>query len=509
MPTEKATYTLEIDWDGDGTFEVGEDCSEDRLSAVIERGFVGPLGRRAKIGTATLTLDNQTRAYSPPLNASVRPQRQVRLSMTYAGTTDELYRGYIETIVPTSGTKRERRVTFTCVDDMERLERYEGPVPLLEHATADAIVDAAVNAVYTPTATSYQAGINVFPFSSDRWDGGGAWLARNAIARFSEATANAADKITAACMSDWGRFFIAKDGTPTFYNRHQMPLGGSTALTLDDAMVEMAYEMSVTSVYNHIAVTCYPRSVGTVYEVLGRLGQGTAPAIEPGQREMFTLYFRDPSNASLRLGGKNVINPVANTDYTATTDEPGEGDDATAALDVSSDVYGDRAEVALENTGAVVVYVQKLEVRGIGVRVREPVTVIAQDTASIATYGRRELVIDAPLMSTQVQAQALAEYLLDYYKAPLHDVRGVTFFANKTPTFMAAARDLELCDRVALTESQTGLSAQPLFIYAIRHVIEPGRIHRVTLDLEQGPDYAGDAWTWDASVWDGGDVWIY
>ena len=507
--TLRADYTLHIDWDGDGSFEGGEECYGDVLAAQIERGFSGPLGRVAAMGRGTFVLRNASRAYSPPLSENVRPQRGVQLKMTYDGTTVALFTGHIETIEPTFGTQLTRRVTLHCVDDMARLDQFEGPMTLLENTTADSVCYNAVHAVYTPASESYQPGINRFPFSSDRWELPAVQVGPGKSGAATALPARASDKIETACISDWGRFFIAKDGAPTFINRHQMPLDATTELTLDDDMIEMAYQMSATTVYNHISVTCYPRSVGQTLEILGRISQGDAPTVNAGETETFTLYFRDPSNPALHLGGRGVVTPVAGTDVIATDDQPGEGTDVSADIDISATIYGDKAEVTLENTSADVAYIQTLQVRGYGVRVREPVTVVAQDATSIAAYGRRELVVDAPLMASQIHAQNLADYLLSYYKDPLHDVRNVSFYANSNATLMAAARDLELCDRVVLSESQTGLDEQVLHVYGIRHTIEPGRLHRVTLDLEEGYDIGGTVARVDEAHVDGPEVVIY
>ena len=115
----------------------------------------------------------------------------------------------------------------------------------------------------------------------------------------------------------------------------------------------------------------------------------------------------------------------------------------------------------------------------------------------------------AGVSDSEVQAQTFANYLLDYYKDPLHEIRGVEFYANTNATLMEAARDLELLQKVDLTESQTGLSSQGLFIYAIRHTIAPGRIHKVSLDLEQPYAISGDPFIIEESLIDGADVIIY
>ncbi len=502
-----ATYTLEVDWDGDGSFEGGaEDVSADWMSATISRGFADPLARMPQVGRADFVLKNAGQDYSPPLNAGALPRRQVRFTMDYGGTPAVLFRGFVEDIQPSSGPRLDRRAVLQCVDALALMDVESGRIPILESVYADEVIEDVVAAVYTPPATNYEPGKNRFPFSADRWTVSSG-LTANGRAQPAMESGTAAQKIQDACASDWGRFFISKAGAPTFFNRHHMPLDASTELTLSDDMKRLRYGKPVTEVYNLVEVTCYPRSVGQVYEVLGRISQGFAPRIEAGATEVFSLSFRDPATGD-PVGGKGVLTPVSGTDYTATDDEAGEGTDVTASVSASLTLSGDRAEVELENTSGAAVYIQTLQVRGYAVRAREPVTVRAEDSASQTAYQKRRLPIDAPLMSMQAQAQRLADYLLDVYKTPRNVVRGVELLANRSATFLAAARDLELLDRVVITESQTGLSGYAAHVMAMRHNIINKHQHWLSLDVETAYP-VGTPFRLDTSTLNSGHVLIY
>jgi len=213
-------------------------------------------------------------------------------------------------------------------------------------------------------------------------------------------------------------------------------------------------------------------------------------------------------NQGIKLGGLNPISPVATIDIICTDDPAGVGTDVTGDIVVTMTDYGDRAELALDNTGAGTAYVQKLQVRGYAVRSREPITVIAQDAASIAAYGRHELQINAPLMSSPAEARALTNHILDYYKQPLDEVPSVTFSAHVNVTLMEAARDLELLERVWISEAQTGVEGY-FYVYGINHRIRDNYNHEVTLSLLKAYDIGGTPWIWDTSVWDGPDIWVY
>jgi len=506
MATLLATYALYVDWNNDGDYgDADEDISADWMQITITRGYSSPLARYPTVGRMTVLLRNAAKTYSPPETAAARPRLPVRLTMTYGGSTVTLFEGWIQTLRPDYGSHLARRAVMECVDAIWLLDQFEGEIALQTNVYADDVITAVVAAVYTPPATAYDSGINLFPAAADRWAGRLlAWSSSSGSGSGVMQKVSASSKITDACVSDWGRFFISKAGTPTFYNRHRMPFDSATALTLNDDMIGLDYGMSADSVRNYVEVTCHPRKVGTVYEVLGQIDQNDAPMIENGDSITLDIAFRDPANNAVQLGGKSVITPVATTDFTATDDEAGEGTDDTSNITPSMSAYGDHAEITLANAAGHPVWVQTLRVRGLAVRSLEAVTVVAEEASDVV----QRLRVDAALMSNTIHAQNLADWLLSYYKDPLHNIQGVTIFANSTATLMAAARDLELMDRVVITETQTGLSAQAGYIYAMRHTIERGRIHRLSFSLEQAYDYGADCPRWGTAKW-GTAKWVY
>jgi len=507
MATLRATYALYVDWNNDGDYgDAGEDISADWMQITITRGYSSPLARYPTVGRMTVILRNAAKTYSPPETAAARPRLPVRLTMTYDGDTVTLFEGWVQTLRPDYGTSLARRAVMECVDAIWLLDQFEGEIALQTNVYADDVISSVVAAVYTPPSTAYDSGINLFPTAADRWTGQLlSWASSSGSGSGVVRRVSASGKIQDACVSDWGRFFISKAGVPTYYNRHKMPFDSTTALTLDDDMVGLDYGMSADSVRNYIEVTCHPRKVGTTYEVLGQLDQNNAPMIEDGDSVTFDIAFRDPANSAVRLGGKSVITPVATTDFTVTDDEAGEGNDDTGDITPSMTAYGDHAEITLANAAGHPVWVQSLRVRGLAVRSLEAVTVVASEASDVV----QRLRIDAALMSNPIHAQNLADWLLSYYKDPLHNIQGVTILANSNATLMAAVRDLELMDRVVITETQTGLSAQAGYIYAMRHTIEPGRIHQLSFNLEQAYDYGADPFTLNLSLLNGPDVLVY
>lgn len=496
-----ATYSLYVDWNGDGDFgDAGEDVTSDFISALITRGFASPLARMATTGQATFVLKNLNRTYSPALHANVLPRRQVKFNMTYDSITSTLFRGYLKSIEPQMGQFRSRRVALKCVDAQALLDKHEGPVALQTNVFANDVIQATVAAVYTPpSGVGYDTGINFFPTSGDRWN-------FDAGLGFEEVVA--ARKIEDACVSDWGRFFISAFGVPTYHNRHNAPLNATTVLTLNDTMQNMQYSKGEDEVYNVVEVVCHPRATGTVLERVGWISQDKAPRIEANADAVFVLKFSDPATQE-SIGVLSPVTPVAGTDYTCASDENGSGDDTTASVSAAMTAYGDRAEVTLTNASSNPVYVQSLQVRGYAVRARSPITVTASDATSIATYQRSKLRIDAPLMNGEAEAQRLADYLLSAYKAPNDNVENLTLFANKYDSWLTFARELELEQRVVVSETQTGLSGYVGYVYQITHNITHQSQHRVTFSLETAYNLGGTPFRLGTSALNSGHLLIY
>ena len=498
-------YTLEIYQDG-----AWEDVTDD-LSDVptIRHGFAGPLARVAVQGTASFVLNNTSQAYSPPLVPGMVPHLPVRFKMSYMGTAAVLFLGTLRSIRPTPDICGVRKlVRMDCVDDMAKLDAFKGEIDLQTNTYADAIINAVVAAAYTPVATNYESGLNAFPVAADRWSYQGVTI--NSGRRGPTEMVTAAQKIEDATVSDWGHFFVAKDGTTTYYNRHHEILDTTTALTLE-AMSALSYQKTEQGVINYIEVTCYPRTIGVVYEVLGRMSQQAAPAIDADTTQTYVLHFRDPANQGVELGALSpqvvTVAGAATDDLICTADPAGAG--AYVAVTVVETWHGHRAEIAVTNPTAAPAYIQKLQVRGYAVRSREPVSVIAQDAlVSIPLYGRQELPINAPLMSNPIDAQALANHLLTYYRLPLDEVPSVSFSAHTNIRLMEAAQDIELLQRAWIKEEQTGVEGF-FYVYGINHQIRDNYNHIVTLALMKAYDIEGTPWIWDTSHWDGPDKWVY
>ncbi len=167
-----------------------------------------------------------------------------------------------------------------------------------------------------------------------------------------------------------------------------------------------------------------------------------------------------------------VYDAAAYVDYTANAAADGSGADMTADMAVTTTVYGDIARIDLENDlGAAPLYITKLSLRGISLRVI-PAQAIVEDVDSQEAYGKQALLVDTPFIQTRAIANTLATALETYYDAPLKapTVRMEMLFPTMTSydlmeniAFTAETYDIDETMRIGQIHWWTGDTPQTLF----------------------------------------------
>lgn len=470
------TFTVEVDWHADGTW-TDETARVRRVRA--RAGFAGPRSPVAAPGTCALTLDNRDRRFSPgisasPLAGNLLPGRAVRVRASEDGNTWTLFRGTIARIAPEAGAW-PGAVTITCADGIARLARARVSVPHADAVPVDEAVSDLVSAVYTPPALS----------AADNGDS----LAHYGRTWEPEHT-TVLDALADICRAVYGRFWVARDGTATFWSRRQqqdpsvsaaLVIGtGASAAPLDALDVALDAE----GVINHAQVTVYP--VETVGSPQVLWTARTVLRVAPGQTRTIYAPFHDENGA--RVGALDVVAPLAVTDYAVNDRADGSGFDYTSSphFALSAEIEATRAAITLTNTAIGPLYVTRLHVRGKPIRVHDPITLDVGDVTSQVDYEGRALALDLPMQPDPVFGQAYAEYLVGRYKTPaLAAVRlrirdrarigGVSIFG------------VGLMDKVIVSDAALGLSAAAHWVYAVEYELAAG-CFTVTLFLERADE---------------------
>lgn len=277
-------------------------------------------------------------------------------------------------------------------------------------------------------------------------------------------------------------------GVVVFEGRKTRGGGGAVkfALSDDDQIVELGLSSGRDDIINRVQVIVHPRrrdSAATT--VLFNLG--AAVEIPRGTSITIKCPYRDPNQQAQRVGGVDMVTPVAVTDYSFTANKDGTGTDYTSQLTVAYEGTpgGNSATVIVTNNGPADGWIPAngLELRGRGLYNFEPVIADLGDVDSIDAFGEGVLSYDMPLQSSTANADDLARFILALNKTPRPRAQRVSFIANWSEIEVEQAFDLEISDRVSVTSNPAGLVADPYFVNGFRFVSHPSGLTTVTLDL--------------------------
>ncbi len=376
------TFAFQFNWSGDGVTWIDE--SVNIWGCDLRVGMPAPLASVAAIGTAALTLDNNTARYSPdnaasPLFGNLLPRRPMRITAIDGVTTWPIFSGYVDAIMPESGSFGGRLVKIACVDAIALLAFGRISLPLQIGQTADQLISQIVAQTYTPTATNYHVGSSPFDIAADAWT--------------ADHTA-ALSAIRECAESEFGRFFVQIDGTPTFLDRRYFFAPFTPALAINaTSPATLTIGRDVASVFNVIKTVAHPRAT---LATIGVLAAARAPVLIPpvgpsgaGIR-IVTLHFRDSAGGA--IGGTNLQPLTAVTDYAINDRKDGGGSSYTTSPSFSIaviDTRGSEITVQLSNNTPATLYATTLQVRGQAITTYDPLTQTQTDAASVTAYQKR------------------------------------------------------------------------------------------------------------------------
>lgn len=429
---------------------------------VLEYGIRGsdPTDLVAEAGSLSFALNNGawnsngTEGWYSPLNAMKRGgfdfNIPVRLTLSSGGNSSTKFRGRLADIHVTPGEHEDRMVHCTALDLMDDYARM--PVPPLEaqfDKRGDELIQMVLDALPTelqPPLTSIETGLETYAIALDR-------------AR--EEAMTIRELIHEICVSELASAFFVGTSDPNgglfvFANRQHAAVNTLVMHTLDAGIARggLVVPGSRDDLVSKVQVFAHPTRVDTSAVILYDL-QTTSTFIGAGETNTYLFGpYRDPANPGDRVGGTDMIQPVATTDYLMNTAEDGSGSNLTGNFTVSASYTGNGVRFTITNTGATGGYVTKLQARGKGIY--RFTAMIEQDVPDVP-YGHRALNVDMPYQNNTNVASDVAAYLTNSLSRIYARVSSVTFLANQSSNDMGAMLVLEPGYRFALTESLTGL----------------------------------------------------
>ncbi len=490
----------------------------------------GPLDRIAQAGQISFSLDNSeknsagTAGYYSPDGPHVRSGFQTgipfRVRVTYNGETYTKFYGRIvpEGIQVECGQYGTRRTHVTVCDYMEQTAIHEMYLP--DFTTSKKINEIVplitANMPIAPKSTDYHTGQDTFNTVFD--------TVRSKTTAMSEMTKvalselgyiyNKFDPTNDECLTVEGRY-TRNDATAL----KQLPVGvagyeyllwdtggyilagagekiivdnvaGSIDADFDNTFVEMQTSNG-KYIYNKIRAVAYPRKTDTSATVLATLQKPIQVGGSATVSDVF-LRYRDPQGGVQNVSGRSMETPAGTVDYTFNSAENGSGTDYTANLTVTADYGTEGVNYTFANSGPAG-YVTKLQARGLGVYIYDPVELIDEDTTSEATHGTRSLDLDMKYQDNPLTAASFAAVLKVQYKDPRTIVYKVTFYANRDEKHMVAFLVCEPGSKIHLTEPIAGID-HDYFINGVEYDILPNGVIRYSWYVKPASEDSYTLW---------------
>ena len=391
----------------------------------------------------------------------------VRVKSTYSATDRYQFYGRISSITPTMGRYRDRKTEVVVRDYMHELEERNVDILALQTSKrSDELLTTLIAAMdVAPLATSYDNGVGAYTLSFFDLQG---------------EKQTAISVVQRIVQGDMSRVWVVGDATGgetlKLVNRHD-DIGKTSSLTLNDTMEGMTISRKRSGITNNAIVTMQTPIPGTANEVIYTLP--IEKTISAGQSWTFTAQHRDPDGGA-RITASNVVSPSASTDFSFSS-VSGSGEDFNAYLSVAISKGADRTELTLTNTHPTRTgYLWFFQLRGIVLRLRDPIEIATTDATSITAYGEKTLRYSGSYQSNENTAKSISEFIIYKYKDPRTEIANVSFTGNKNATLMAGAVNLDLGDMITTVETQTGINSDRIIINKSVTIIG-GQLWRVEL----------------------------
>jgi hypothetical protein len=422
-----------------------------------------PTSRLADVGQLRFSLNNNDGQYTPGGPSALAGWKKgipVKLVCTFDGEDCTRFRGIISDIKIRPHFK-DVKAYVTVVDWLDYASRHPVINPGIEtNQRGDEVMQTIINLIEVdPQATEFEAGFETFPTAFD------------AVT----STTKAYEEFAKVALSELGYVYLAKDkdtGERLVFessNTRQgwkladdIPLDVASSSLLENENGSAGENEDGTPVHNNEAAaatidgttitdfeavygehvinrfTCYanPRKLDTSAQVLFRL---SAPqVIGAGQTITIKGTYADP-NGGLPIHGKDMITPVATTDYLVYANSDGTGTNLTSSLSLISVVYGTEGFThQVKNTNATVGYITQYNTRGTGIYVYNPIEHMASDSTSIAEFEAISESINQAYKNNLYSGSVFVKSNVNEYRQPRTVLNFVSFCANKSATNMMA-----------------------------------------------------------------------
>lgn len=450
-------YSFKVDWNGDGdTSDPGDDVTADILSGGVSISYGRDQARQltpAKTGTASFSLNNADRTYSPendtgPLFGDLDPARQMTGSVVFNGSTYALASMRVDDYT-INVDYSNRTADFSFLDGMKDLDGFKLSTGVVQASRTGELIGHILDLVGWTGPRDLDPGATIVPY----------WWAEGTTALQAVQDLVKSEGVPSIA-------YVALDGTFVFRDRHHRilraqsltPQAYYTQGELGECASPAATGLSFTEpftythgwrdIVNSVSFEAVVRATPGDYEQVWQNGNDINLSI--GQSIVVTASGSDPF--------LNAQMPTAGIDYTTV----GVG---TVQITMSR-TDGAAIQLTLLAVGGSVT-VQGLSLRAKAIKVVSTVTVVRKDTESIATHGEQTYSDTAPWAGPE-DAYAVAGLLLLHYahRRPTVEIR----LTASDPRHLWEILNRAISDRIHITYGEMGLDSD-FFIESVSHSI--------------------------------------
>jgi hypothetical protein len=235
----------------------------------------------------------------------------IRFRYTLNGTVYYKFQGWLDSIDPIAGQRGARKVACTALDWIDQAMRQRVTVATQVNKRTDEILTALVAAAAKqPTSTSFDVADSTFPFALDNSQ--------------SEDQPLLSELQRLALSEGGGHITVRGDttgGGRLRFEKRTARIVPISIASFSDTMRDLSSPIERSEVINKVLVTVHPRRVDALATSVLFSNQG-APQIDAGATVLLTGQYNDPSDRHVRVGGKDMVTPVATAISTSSVASP-------------------------------------------------------------------------------------------------------------------------------------------------------------------------------------------
>lgn len=370
-------------------------------------------------------------------------------AISIVGRNFTQFRGRIDNVQPVAGIYERRTVRVDAVDWMDDAARANvSGIAVQLSKRADQIFSSLIDSVpFQPDALDVDESPDTYAYALDS---------------VKDESSSVLSELQKLALSELALIYQKADGTVVFESRNRRAVSEGIVDTFTDTTAISGFEAPVArdDSLSRVQVITHPRKVDdAATSVLFRLDN----PLQVGAHADVTILgpYRDPNQEAARVGGTDMVTPVASTDYVANSQSDGSGSDLTAFITLTVNFGGNGARVLIENAGSSAAWLTLLQLRGRGIYDYQNVVLEAEDETAQTNVGTT-ITLDMPYQDNVTLGGEVAYWILNLYMDAETLAQSVTVFIPRSDEALASrVLSREISDRIEIVEQMTGFEESP------------------------------------------------